>query len=444
MDKRKLALCVAAALAFAVRTGIAQVAGGLPAEISARETADAQLQGQIDQLRSIVGGSAGTVNVDCTAGGSVSAALAGGAQQIIVRGTCVESLSVGRDGVTLRGEAGGTIRGPDADTDTVIVTGQRVTVDGLTVTGGRNGISAFGAANLIVRNATVQSTGRTGIVYANGSSGQIDNCVVQSNARDGVAVDAAQATIINSTMTNNARGGVSVFNGGRARIGITDRAIGAGNTISQNGATGVSVTLGGTATITMNAITDNGTNASSPGRGGVGVVQATASITGGNTISGNAGAGVSVAFGSSVLVGDPAPGLTTINTISANGNANSPGGVGAFLGATVIVRDALIEGNFGGGLVLSTRSQGQVINSTIQNNRDVRNAAGALIGGDGIRLILGSALLPATPMSTISSNDGFGLLCTDAESSAINTSLPFIQYFGNMRGDNLPNCTGFF
>ena len=139
MSKKRLRLCLAVALALGTQTVVAQVVG-LPAEISAREAADmqlqrnidaeataratvdallqknldseagfraatdTQLQSQIDQLRARSGGSGGSAIVDCSSGGLVSQALASGAAHITVRGTCNESLDVTRDDVTLQGE----------------------------------------------------------------------------------------------------------------------------------------------------------------------------------------------------------------------------------------------------------------------------------------------------------------------------------------------------
>ena len=465
MVKRKLGLSLAATLAIGTQTVFAQ---GLPGETQARQAADAQLQSnidveaaaraaaalqlqrnidgeagaradadsrlqsQIDQLRSSIGGGGGSVTVDCSTGGSVSAALAAGASQITVRGTCTESVEVNRDGVTLLGEQGATIRGPDLDVNTINVTGNRVTIDGLTVTGGRNGITGLGAANLALRNCSVRFTGRTGIAFSTGASGTVDGCTVDSNPRDGIVVDGAQATITNSTVTNN-RNGVAVVNGGTSRIGLTDRLAPAGNTIGQNGANGVTVNAGSTATIAMNTITGNGTNPSLPGRAGIGLfLSATADIAGGNTISGNAGPGVAMSVGSTAVIGDTSFGFTTLNTISGNGTATAGGGVSAFLSASLVVRDAVIEGNTGPGIIFSTRSQGQMFSTAIRNNT-----------GDGIRFVLGSALLPLAPASIVSGNSGFGVQCFDGESSIVNTIPSILSVFGNSAGDVAPGCTAF-
>src|SRR6267143_2180448 len=332
-----------------------QLRSNIDTEAAARAAADAQLQTQIQELRGSGGG--GTVNVDCASGGSISQALAAGARRVIVRGTCSESVTLSRDDVTLQGDGtvGGRIHGPDPDVNTVLITGNRVIIEALTVSGGRNGITGLGASNLTVRNCTVQSTGRSGIAYANGASGTIDGCTVHSNPRDGIVVDGAYATLINSTVTNNTRNGVLVVSAGSARIGVTDRSAPAGNTIHQNGASGIGVALGSFVTAAMNQVTRNVIF-------GISVFQSTADIAGGNTISDNTGVGVSV-NGSKVLLGDAGLGLSTVNQINGNG-----GGVIAFLGSSMVIRDAEIVGNNGAGLLFSLRSQGQLFSSTIQNN----------------------------------------------------------------------------
>jgi len=368
-------------------------------------------------------------SVDCTQGETISKALTGGNDSrpllVLVRGTCNESVLIDRSDVTLRGEGGfaGGIAGPDPAVSAVTVTANRVAIEGLTITGGRNGIEAVGAAGLAVRNATVQNTGRTGIVFISGASGVVDGCTIQLNPREGVTIAGAQGIVVNSVVSQN-RGGVVVIDGGSARIGFDNFLNPAGNTISQNAASGISVGGGSSASIAMNRISGNGTNPAEPGRSGVSVVESVARIAGGNTISDNAAQGVATRS-ASVVIGDPAFGFPTVNTITGN-----EGGVSGFLGTSMVVRDAVISGNNGFGLVLSLRSNAQLFASTIQNSR-----------GDGIRLTLGSALLVAPPTTDVSGNAGWGLQCTDAESSVVNTQL--LTLSGNNIGGVSPGCTGF-
>ena len=381
-----------------------------------------------------------TVNVDCIAGETIAKALTLGDERkpmlVVVKGTCNESVSVERSDVTLQGDplTGGSVNGPDPNVDTLRVTGSRVIVDGLTATGGRNGITASGAAGLTVRNTTIQLSGRNGISFTSGASGVVDGCTIQLNPRDGVAIDAAQATVVNSSVTQNARFGVLVTNGGSARLGVDNVGTGAGNTISLNGSNGVIVSLGSSALIAMSQITGNGTDPAANGRAGVTVVNATADIIGGNTISGNPGQGV-FALSASVQVGDTNFGFSSVNTITGNGSAANQGGVSGFLGSSMVVRNAVISGNSGFGLQLSLKSNAQLIASTIQNNV----AGGGT--GDGIRLMFGSGLLISPPNTVVSGNTGFGLRCTDGESSFVGGA--FLVLSGNGLGGVSGSCTGF-
>ena len=371
--------------------------------------------------------------VDCSLRQTITKALEQGDERkplvLTVRGTCNENVRISRDDVTLRGDrlSAGGVNGPDPALDTILITGSRVTVEGINVTGGRDGIAAIGAAGLNIRNSMIQLSGRNGISFTAGASGTVDASTIRLNPRDGVAVDAAQATVVNSTVSQNARMGVIVANGGSARLGVDSLNAAAGNTISLNGSNGVRVSNGGTAQIAMNQIADNGADpaAEDLGRHGVSLGNASANIIGGNTIRDNARAGVN-ARGSSVLIGDTTFGFSSVNTITGN---KGQGAVFGFLGSSMLVQNAVISGNSGFGFGLSLRSNGQLTASTIQGN-----------GSDGIRLIFGSGLFPSGS-SVVSGNAGWGLQCTDGESSVINTSL--LGLSGNGLGNVSGTCTGF-
>ncbi|HEY1287251.1 MAG TPA: right-handed parallel beta-helix repeat-containing protein [Burkholderiales bacterium] len=448
---------LAASIAFAAHD-IAARAQGLPDEIQARQAADARLQANIDaeaaarsngdamlnvridaeaatradaiealrkSIPSSGGGGGGTVTVDCGSGGSIAQAVASGAAHIVVRGTCDGPVVIDRDDVSLVADpTGGSVQGTDPDANVVVVTGHRVTIDGLMVSGGRNGITGIGASNLALRNVSVQSTGRVGIVYTSGSSGTIDGCTSQGNARNGIVVDGSWARITNCTIQNNNVSGITVVNNGNAVIGVTATFVPAGNTIRQNTGNGISISFGGIATVAMNTITQN-TGI------GISLLHATAAISGGNTITGNGFGGVA-ATGSRVSLGDAGLGVTTVNQVSENGSPNATGGVFAGVGTSMLIRDAQIQSNNGAGLIVSLRSQVQMTGTTIRNN-----------ASDGIRLVLGAALLPLTPVSTITGNTGVGIQCFDSESSVVNTGLPTTSVSGNFGGDVSAACTSF-
>jgi len=414
---------------------------------------------------------AGPKTVDCAKGQTITHALEqsdGNPITIEVRGTCHESVQIDRDDVTLiAGSAGGTVNGPDPNTNTINVVGaSRVVIDGLTVTGGRNGIAANGASRLTIQNCSVQRTGRTGISFFQGSSGTANSCTVQDNPRDGISVEGGAATVINSTISGNGRTGIIVHNGGSARIGITNRNDPAGNMITGNSGSGIGVANGGSAYLADNTISGNGiiNPASTACCFGLHVTHATASLAGGNTISGNAGSGVFVRAGS-VLIGDPGFDLPTGNIISDNGASNpTRGGIQAFQGGMADVRDATITGNHGGGAQASENGVIELRNSTIGASvfvspgfdgghgvvgslrSTVRLRGGSIVqnnAGDGVRITNGSAADfrgAPDPASSVTGNTGFGLNCFGADTFySGNTS----GVTGNGAGQISGTCTLF-
>jgi parallel beta-helix repeat protein len=380
--------------------------------------------------------------VDCAAGDTIARALTRGDERksllLRIRGTCVENVTIDRSDVTLKGDdLGATISGPDGAIDVIRVTGSRVVIQALRVTGGRNGITADSAAGLMVRGAVVQGAGRNGITYAHGASGVVDGSVVTGNARDGVAIESAAAAVINSQVTLNARMGVGVFNGGAGRIGIDNFNAPGGNVISANASNGIHIVFGSTALIAMNQVTGNGTSADPAAlKIGINLASASADFIGGNTVSGNVGTGINLVRSSAVFGDALFPGITTVNTITGNGNSVSQGGIFVFNGSSLTLRDAVISNNVGSGLTLSLKSSGQIASSTIQNNLSIGPGT-----GDGIRLVFGSGLFASAPNSIVTGNAGFGLNCTDGESSVINTG--FLGIGGNALGGVAPTCTGF-
>ena len=369
------------------------------------------------------------VQINCSDGKTLAKALERGNEDrpllVLVQGVCNETVVVERADVTLRGEAGAAINGPDAGLDALTIRADRVSVENLVVSGGRNGIVASGAGNFVIRGTTVQSTGRTGVLVVFGSAATIDGSTVQSNPRDGISSEGSALTLMNSTVRQNARNGVLVATSTSGRIGLDPANNPAGNTITENGGTGLAITAGAAALIGNNTITFNGTDpASTAGRSGIGVTGGAADILGGNTIANNSGQGVFLR-GASVTIGSVNFPFTGVNTITGNGSATAQGGVFAFLGSSLVIRDAVITGNQGVGVGLSTRSVGQIFNTQIQGTVAVSPGT-----GNGIGLFLGSSLLTGNPAPASTGNAGAGIVC--AGSSAL-------AGFVNSSGNGMPD-----
>ena len=377
--------------------------------------------------------------VRCDKGKTIGAALGehDGAVTLKVVGVCDEHVVINRNDVRLvAGAPGAGINGPDRNTNTLQVTGDRFVLDGLAVTGGRNAIVISGGGRAMLSNCTARGTGTgiisgVGIIFFQGANGTVDTCEASGNSADGLMLDAAIATIVNSRFVGNGRAGILVFNGSTARIGMTNAFAAAGNTITGNGSAGIHVTLNSLAVVVANTISGNGTNPAGPfGRSGITVFMSRADLPGGNLITTNFGQGILIGGASTVAIGDPGFGLPTRNTIRGNAVAPPPPGaaplpgIGAALNSAVILRDALVEANAGAGVTLGVRSTMTVVSSMITGN-----------GAEGIQLSQGSATVfqPNLPLSNVSGNTGLDLNCLDGESSVTGPITPGAT----------SNCTGF-
>ncbi len=95
---------------------------------------------------------------------------------IFVKGTCTEDVTVGKDDLTLAAhEDGGTVAGLIG-----VVGAQRVTIDGLKVTGSGGVVIARDNASLIIKNAVIESAGNTAVVATRSASVVMENTTVEA------------------------------------------------------------------------------------------------------------------------------------------------------------------------------------------------------------------------------------------------------------------------
>lgn len=188
-----------------------------------------------------------TFTVDCTAGETVSAALAqtaGRSNPVTIRitGRCVESVSVNRDDVTLEGAgAGAGIQGATLDVTPLIVRAQRVSIRQLALQGGlglvvRDGGSA-GATNvmvtgsqtglnvtfnslLIISDSTIENNG-SGALVGRDSFLSARNTTFRNNS-SGIGLPLGRAQFINSVIEGSGSGfGLSVGAGSFVSMSAT-------------------------------------------------------------------------------------------------------------------------------------------------------------------------------------------------------------------------------
>lgn len=362
-----------------------------------------------------------TVTVNCARPGELASALAadrpGRALEIVLEGVCHEHVLLRQDDVTIRaGSPGSGVSAPDATQDTLqLDAARRVVLDGLTITGGRNGIAAVRGASLVVRGATIQGAAVNGIVLRSGASALVDRSTVEDHGGAGIEVGGGQATITSSVVRANGTYGIFVTSASNARIGFADDGTGAGNLIEGNRLDGVLLANASAATLYGNTIQGNG--AGTARHGVLAVQNSVIRLIGLNTIRDNHGAGVFVR-GSTLQTGRGDFSITPA-TNDVSSNVGFAGIVGEH-NATLDLRDGLtVANNQGNGISVGPSASLLMRNTTVSGNTGTGVAAlnnGALdiaastINGNGVHgifLHLHSSLNIAT--STVANNANLGM-----------------------------------
>jgi hypothetical protein len=348
-----------------------------------------------------------TLTVDCSKGQTISHALQQGDERkalvLVVKGTCNENVTITRDDVRIEGASGigATVNAADANENTITVRGARVELNGLTVTGGSDGIAAIGA-DLLIQDGYVLNAAADGIRVLYGHA-EIVRSVIQYSGNIGVEFIQATGGAYESQIVSNSAHGMTIDKGSSVDVD--------GSTVGSNGGAGVWLYDNSTAVIDGCTITANG---ASPDAGPI------------------SGVGVSVNFShadirNSSITDHPYRGIVSTGAVQlANSSVTGNGsdGVVLFLGAKLSMTGATISGNNGHGVFLIGNSSGHIMGSTIQSNT-----------GSGIQLSGAAMLWLSEPSSTAGGNGIWGLDCNDAESSVNDTSW--------LVGSVSPGCTGF-
>jgi len=296
----------------------------------------------------------GTVRkVDCDKGETIQNKIdeAKAGDVIVVSGICNENLVIRKEmhDITLDGQGIATINGSDAIRNTIAIKGKGITIRGMNITGGRNGISIRQGAEASINGNRINRTGRWAIVVTNNSSARIMNNTIQDNPRGGILIRAhsraqigvsgppgervsppntiiqnggraaiqvsrfSEAFIVGNVIRNN-RGGIRVVNHSQAHIGLPDSPVTLGANKIEGNDSGVLIRRFSSAMIVGNLIS-NSRNSS-----GIQVLRDSHALIARNIISNNAGHGISVSGNSSVALGNDRgnstfdePNETTVN-----------------------------------------------------------------------------------------------------------------------------------
>jgi parallel beta-helix repeat protein len=274
-------------------------------------------------LASIV--EAATVTVDCSSA-SLQAAIdkAKSGDTFLVSGTCNENLVVPEDllRISLDGQGKATINGRDKTKDTLLVLGRAITIKGLTISGGRDGIHVLGGATALVDRNTIQNTGRFGIYVTQHSSARIVNSTIQNTPHNAISVS----------------GGSFAYIGFLGYLDLMDKTA-SPNTIQNSGRSGIHVHRNAYGRIAGNTIKNNKEN-------GIEVLGVSHAQIGSNTIDGNGGSGIFVSENSQVNLGS-AKGTGILDVPNATATPNAGFGVRCSMNSSAAGRLGSLTGTKG-------------------------------------------------------------------------------------------------
>jgi len=214
---------------------------------------------------------AATVSVDCDAGNTVMVALGNvrPGDTVLVSGTCNEQVSFAPElvRITLDGQKKTTIQHPGKGAPsphTVFIRGKDITIKGITVIGGLDGIHLAGPASAELDGNVVVKAARAGIHIDKGSVVRILNNTVQDSGVYGIDITGVSLAYIGvriprlpalspNTIRNNGGAGINIERSSSAWI--------VGNTISNNKGSGIVVHRNAQADVMANVINANGSDA---------------------------------------------------------------------------------------------------------------------------------------------------------------------------------------
>ena len=372
-----------------------------------------------------------TFTIDCSRGQKIGAALQLGDWRRLlvlnVRGTCREFVNITRADVTLRGDPSAEIVAPSQDRDLLTVSGDRVTLENLTLTGGAGGLAIDHSPTFVARSVIVQDAANVGVRVRVGDA-RLTSCTVQRSGGVGISVVRGGSVVLSggSLVIDSANGGITATRGALVQLnGSTVARSGtegillaegsqgtiSGSTITANGAVGLHVGKNSSANVFRTTISGNGTGSGAQGDGVMLYGGAQAVIEGESVVSDNRDDGIDVAGAASLYSYD--------SRISGNGD----NGILGYMGANLVLGGLVVEGNAAAGVLCSADCSAQMANMSIHGN-----------GSHGVDLVHDSTLMLVEAPIDVLNNGGWGLYCRDAESS--------VNYTGAVIG-TISGCTGF-
>ncbi len=309
---------------------------------------------------------------------------------LVLSGTCSGPLTINRGDLTLDGRSTAVIDG--AKKDAVTVSGaSNVTLLGLTITNGNNGVVANSGSHIALVNTTVQNNANIGVLLVGNSSANLSGGSVKGNGLNGIDAEGSSSIVISGSYTAERNGvfgfninGASSLTLTNANLQVTANTLGIqiGTSasafisdsfttlaVTKNLTTGLTivsgshmVAFGGTITATGNGV--HGVSIDS--KAGLDLDAAAVLTSTGNTQDGVHLEETSVLTMFNTTAFSGAPGTTTLNT-----QGNGANGISVLTGSGLtVIHQATINStsNTGTGILVDNGSSVTLIQSTATSN----------------------------------------------------------------------------
>jgi parallel beta-helix repeat protein len=230
-------------------------------------------------------------------------------------GTCTQDVEIQTDGITIQG---GAVMGQ------LFVKGaRRVTIQDLHIVGSSvHGIAAVNTATLTVRNVLIENVGHTGVILTNNSSGELDNVTIRSAGGGVTAEGGAKVVVFNGSLIEQVGSGVLALGGALAYLHhVTIR----------NAGTGVTATEHSYVEVFFDSVIEESADT------GIGIDQGSVGSVADTTIQNNGGTGVVVTNGSSAHI--------SVRETETRILGNAGGGIDVNQGSSATIANTTIDNN---------------------------------------------------------------------------------------------------
>ncbi len=333
-------------------------------------------------------------------------------EALLLSGTCSGPVVINRKNITLQSNTGAVIDGAGAGKDAIAVTGPvRVSLNGIVVQHGNNGINAAAGAQLVLTNTQVLANKANGILLTGASSATLSGVATNNNGENGLDAEGSSSVIVNGAYQSDSNGvfgvninGSSSFTLSHAQVLVSGNTLGiqigtsasafiadpaTSITVSNNITTGLTIVsgahmvdFGGTITATGNGV--HGVSIDS--KAGLDLDAAGTLNANGNTQDGVHLEETSVLTMFNTTAFSGAPGTTTINTHNNGGNGlsvltgsnftvihqaaldstdNTMRGILVDNGSSITLIQSIVTGNSAPDIALTFGSRGDITGSKI-------------------------------------------------------------------------------